>query len=238
MLDRAEPGALRRALAILSVVVTAALPVEVAEAAPPDDEAEEAEEVVVPAQSAPATKQVIVVVQQPAPTEAPAAPSGVPRVGDSAERIDAYLSDLKQEVRRKKDALRDAKRDGEGEDEAERALREADIHYKEERDRLTQQEPGLIAGGAVLTSAGAVSFVASGVLLVVWLVSSVDLNPDDKYGWASLACLGGGFLGLGAGIPMIVIGAQRTPRDPYEALLAPRPVGFAPPLGLTATWSF
>jgi hypothetical protein len=217
-----------------------------------DDDGDE--QLVVPGQpavapSGAAPQQVIVIVQPQQPQQglAPSvAKRRAPRVGDPPEEIDAYLAELKDDLREKQRAFRDARR---GSDDGAREAARDDMDdanrlYKDERSRLTTQDGGLIAGGATLTAAGGASFVASAVLAIVWALgeTSVVFGGHNSYsaeGYASLACLAGGFLGVGAGIPMIVIGVQRVPREPGEASLGPLPVGFAPPpVGLTAGWTF
>ena len=186
------------------------------------------------------------VVQQ-APTQEPGTSrSRVPRAGDPHYEVEAYLADLKNELRDKQEAYRAARRgDSDAAEEAARDdMVDANRFYKEERSRLTKQEPGLIAGGATLVGLGGASFVTSAVLALVWGLSEATVlvggNPDNSgVGYAALGCLAGGFIGVGAGVPMLVIGLQRVPREPGDASLGAHSVGFAaPPVGATLRWSF
>lgn len=168
--------------------------------------------------------------------------SFAPGPESSEAEIDAYLRELNADVRDTQADLKDAKRadDADEVDRLERELRDRKELLRDEKDRLTTTQPGLVAGGAVLTALGGVSLVSSLVLLVVWPLSGVDGHFDDEYGWGALGCLLGGAAGLGAGIPMIVAGTRRTPRagaDYYEeAKLPPMPAG--PRVGVTFTIPF
>lgn len=137
-----------------------------------------------------------------------------PDLNSSEAEIDAYLRELDRDVRDTAADLKAAKRSDDG-DEVMRL--ESELRYRkallsDEKDRLTETNPGLVAGGAVLTGLGGVSLVSSLVLLVVWPLTGVDGHFDDEYGYGALGCLIGGTVGLSAGIPMIVSGARRTPR--------------------------
>ena len=120
-------------------------------------------------------------------------------------------------------------------------LRDKKALLKDEERRLTTRDVGLIAGGGVLTGLGALSLVSSVVLIFVYAGSSIDGNPDDEYGWASLATLGGGVLGLSAGIPMIVVGSRRGPREADDVETYGReelPSSHGPAVGLTKSLAF
>lgn len=178
----------------------------------------------------------VVVVQKP--SSAPTAPPD----GASEAEIFAYLRALKKDIRDTQTDLSDAKRD---DDDAEVArlkeeLKERKIILKEEQDRLTTIDAGLVAGGGVLTGLGSLSLLSSVVLLVVWPMTGIDGDVNDEYGWASLACLGGGAVGLGAGIPMIVAGKRREIRyDEYEEARTTIPVpSLGPTAGVHMTLSF
>ena len=172
--------------------------------------------------------------------EAPARRSA-PRVGDSPDDIREYLAQLEQRVQRLKVKLKAAKRSDDAERmlEAEADLAEAKARLDAERDRLTERNPGMIAGGATLIGLGSVSFVASVVLVIGWGVSSIDGYPDDEWGWGALGCLAGGVVGIAVGTPVLVSGLKREPRELEEARTAPPTVGgFTPGLTLTFPVSF
>ncbi len=166
--------------------------------------------------------------------------------GDDASEaeIDAYLRELNSDVRDTAADLKAARRadDADEVDRLDRELRDKKELLRDEKDRLTTTEPGLVAGGAVLTAFGGIALVTSLVLLITWPLTAVDGHVNDEYGWGSLGCVIGGTVGLSAGIPMIVAGTRRTPRggggEPYydEASLAPIPAG--PKVGLSFTIPF
>ncbi len=162
-----------------------------------------------------------------------------PEVGAPPDEVEAYLRKLEDRRRKLKERQKAARRSGDEEQEAalSEKLADADALYKSERDRLTERDVGMIAGGATLVGLGAASFAASLVALIGWGVSAIDGYPDDEWGWASLGCLGGGVLGISVGVPLIVIGSKREPRSPEYAGGLPAPgAGFVP--GVTLSWSF
>jgi hypothetical protein len=165
-----------------------------------------------------------------------------PAEGASETEINAYLRALKKDVRDTQIAQKQASRAGDA-DEAMRLkeeLRDKKALLKDEESRLLSRDVGLIAGGGVLTGLGGLSLLSSLVLVCVYGLSAVDGNAEDEYGWASLATLGGGALGLGAGIPMIVIGSRKSTRgadDEYE-YARPLTPGGGPQVGLTLSLSF
>ncbi len=168
--------------------------------------------------------------------------SDAPGPDASEAEIDAYLRELNSDVRNTQADLKDAKRadDADAVYELERELRDQKDLLRDEKDRLTTTQPGLVAGGAVLTALGGVSLVSSLVLLIVWPLTGVDGHFDDEYGWGSLGCLLGGAAGLGAGIPMIVAGTRRTPRsggDYYEEAQLPS-IPQGPRVGFSFTVPF
>lgn len=96
---------------------------------------------------------------------------------------------------------------------------------------LVRNSPGLMAGGIVLLSAGALS----SVLGVAWMLAqdsgqasceaandaliNAGLTPNDCSSDANSPVVGGtligvGLAGVGAGIPMTVVGAKRVPLEP------------------------
>ncbi len=159
-----------------------------------------------------------------------------PEIGAPAAEVEAYLGELKAENAILKDRLKQAKRSGDDEAVAEllRESAEANALYKAERDRLTTQNPGMIAGGATLIGLGGVSFVASIVLVAGWGLSGIDGNTDDEWGWGALGCLAGGVVGIGAGTPLLVIGLIREPKSPTDAKATPpTPIGVGSGLTLT-----
>ena len=181
--------------------------------------------------------------EAPTKSNAPAAPDP----GDPPEEIRAYLDYLKERTRSLKDRMKVARRSGNGwieenfapSDEAQLSgeLAKAQVKYESERERLTERNTGMIAGGATLIGLGGASFIASIVLVCGWGLSGIDGDPDDEYGWGALGTLVGGFVGIGAGTPLLVIGLSRTPKSgPDSAALPPPPVGFTP--GLTVSIPF
>lgn len=171
--------------------------------------------------------------------DAPKKKRRAPEVGDPPEEIREYIAKLDAKVRALKAKLKSAKRSGDADRilELESDLAEAKARYESERDRLTERNVGMIAGGATLVGLGSASFVASLVLVIGWGLSAIDGNPEDEYGWASLGCLAGGVVGVAAGTPILVIGLNREPREPSEAhLRTPARTEFA--TGLTMTVPF
>jgi hypothetical protein len=166
-----------------------------------------------------------------------------PDDGASESEINAYLRGLKKDVRDTQIAAKQAARAGDA-DEAIRLkeeLRDKKAFLKDEERRLTSRDVGLIAGGGVLTGLGSLSLLSSVVLIFVYAGSSIDGNPEDEYGWASLATLGGGVLGLSAGIPMIAVGSRRGPRESDDVDTYGReqaPTGHGPAVGFTMSLSF
>lgn len=170
------------------------------------------------------------------------ATSLTPPADDASEsEINAYLRELKKDVRDTQLAAKEAARAGDA-DEAIRLkeeLRDKKALLKDEESRLMSRDVGLIAGGGVLTGLGGLSLLSSVVLLCVWGFSSLDGDPEEEYGWGALGTVGGAALGLGAGIPMIVVGRKKEPRgyddaDTYGRL----PSGGAPRVGLSVGFSF
>jgi hypothetical protein len=162
-----------------------------------------------------------------------------PDPGDPPEEIRAYLDYLKERTRSLKNRMKVARRTGNEDEEAELSgeLAKAQVQYESERERLTERNTGMIAGGATLIGLGSASFLASIVLVCGWGLSGIDGNPDDEFGWGALGTLVGGFVGIGAGTPLLVIGLQRNPRSgPDSGALPPPPVGFTP--GLTVSIPF
>jgi hypothetical protein len=179
-------------------------------------------------------KQVIVIVQQQGPKQGRRA---APRVGDPEYEINEYLGDLKGDVAATRERMKDARRDGD--DAAADALREQlkddTKFYDEERNRLTTRNGGLVAGGAVLTGVGGASVLAALLLGFAYGLSGIGGSPEDGLGTAALACLGGGAAGLGAGIPMLVVGLKRVPREPDDVARQ----GFVgPAAGAGLVWTF
>ncbi|NUO47615.1 MAG: hypothetical protein HOV80_02035 [Polyangiaceae bacterium] len=148
-----------------------------------------------------------------------------PEIGAPPAEVEVYLSELKAEADIAKERAKAARR---SDDEAELRLEaeEAKVFYTVERDRLTERNVGMIAGGGTLVGLGVASFVASFVLVIGWGISAIDGDADDEYGWASLGCLGGTLVGIGAGVPLIVIGSIREPKQASDAkVTAPTPFG-------------
>jgi len=166
-----------------------------------------------------------------------------PEEGAPESEINAYLRALNKDIRDTKADLKAAQRAGDA-DEALRLkdeLREKKILLSDEESRLTTRDPALTAVGGTLTALGSLSLVSSVVLLFVWAGTSIDGYPDDAYGWGALGTLGGGVLGLSAGIPMIVIGTRRqvrAPDDAYQVVPELAPGGYRPAVGLTMSLSF
>jgi len=198
---------------------------------------EAAEEIVVPRapSSTTAPKQVIIIVQKTAPSKTQ---GGAPQVGDSAQDINEYLRGLEREQRDTRDRIKDASRDDDDTqvDLYKEQLKEQLRTYKVERDRLTTRDGGLIAGGATLTAVGGASLVASLFLGFAYALSnSFGSHGDEGLGYAAIATLGGGVVGLGAGIPMLAVGLKRVPRE-LDAEYAPPAT--SPALGGTLVWQF
>jgi hypothetical protein len=162
-----------------------------------------------------------------------------PEIGAPPAEVEVYLSELKAEADIAKEKAKAAKRSGDEDREAELRLeaQEAKAFYAVERDRLTERNVGMIAGGGTLVGLGVASFVASFVLVIGWGLSSIDGNPDDEYGWASLGCLGGTLVGIGAGTPLIVIGSIREPKQASDAKVTP-PAPFGVGTGIAVTVPF
>jgi hypothetical protein len=212
---------------------------------------DESNEIVVPHTNGTATpggtappRQVIVIVQQ---QQQGGKHAGAPRIGDPPDEVESYLRGLRDKVTDAKDAVREARGDDDQVDAARAELRDAQRFYSDERSRLTKQDSGLLAGGAVLTGVGGAALVASAVLAVAYALSGITFfdttEPDSNLGYAALGCLGGGLAAIGAGIPMIVVGVQRVPKEPGDAFLgpadlAPPPGGPSPVAGLTMRVAF
>lgn len=180
-------------------------------------------------------------VGEPSEEEAAPAERRAPRVGDSPDEIREYLAGLEDRVRRLKAKLKAAKRGDDADRllEVEADLAEAKARLDAERERLTERNAGMIAGGATLIGLGSISFVASVVLVIGWGVSAVDGYPDDEWGWGSLGCLAGGVVGIAVGVPVLVGGLKREPREVEDAMvLPPTRTGFTPGLSLTFPLSF
>ncbi len=162
-----------------------------------------------------------------------------PEIGAPPAEVEVYLSELKAEADIAKERSKAARRSGDPDREAELRMEaeEARAFYTVERDRLTERNVGMIAGGGTLVGLGVASFVASFVLVIGWGLSSIDGNPEDEYGWASLGCLGGTIVGIGAGTPLIVIGSIREPKQASDAKVTP-PAPFGVGTGIALTVSF
>ena len=146
----------------------------------------------------------------------PAAAPPPPAVGSLDEvSLEIYLEGLKERQRQIGEELRAARRRGDA--ARAEALREelytAKRRYTTERDRLTTRETGLLIGGTVALGLGVGSLLASGILGLLYAVSDITGPPDDDLGRAALITLGSGVLLPSAGIPMIIIGAKREPRE-------------------------
>jgi hypothetical protein len=163
-----------------------------------------------------------------------------PEVGDHPSEIEDYLRELKDRTRDLKDRMKAARRAGDY-DEAEsirQELAEEQSFYDRERDRLTERNTGLIAGGATLTALGGASFLASIFLVIGYGLSAIDSDANDTLGWSSLACLFGGAAGVGGGGAMLGVGLVRRPKEVAGTWMMPA-FGSAPPApGLTLTWQF
>lgn len=227
------------ALAIL-VMATPAL------AAPPADADDE--EIVVPNSSTTTVQapppntgeKVVVVVVKKGEQD-----SGVPAIGADPAEIEAYLRGLQDQFLAARDQFETARSSGTDADEdaAKERMKSAQRKFKAERDRLTTREDGLIAGGAVILSAGGISILTSLGFAIAYLVSGIDTNgtynPDERYGNVAWGTLIGGVVGLGVGIPMLAVGVKRSPRDPgddYVGRASPPAPVFTP--GLTMGWVF
>lgn len=196
---------------------------------------------------APKKKRMIVTVEDSDADEEEAEPQGrkrkrkddPPEVGAPPAEVEMYLSELKADADMLKEKSKAAKRSGDPERAADLRLEaeEASALYKVERDRLTERNTGMIAGGGTLVGLGAASFVASFVLVIGWGLSSIDGSPNDEYGWASLGCLAGTVVGIGAGVPLIVIGSIREPKQASDAKVTPpTPTGIGSGLKLTVAF--
>jgi hypothetical protein len=157
------------------------------------------------------------------PARRPAEGVAAPAEGASEAEIFAYIRALKKDVRDAQRELKEAKRDGDSAEVARLTdeLRDKKLTLSDEESRLTTSDPGLVAGGAVLTGLGGVSLLSGLVLLFVWPLTAIDGHVNDEYGYAALGCAAGGVVGLGAGIPMIVVGKRKEVRYPDEEALAP-----------------
>lgn len=168
-------------------------------------------------------------------------PVAAPEQSAPESEIDAYLLRLKTDVLDARIALKEAKR-ADDDEEALRLrdeLKQKQLLLKDEERRLANPDTGLIGGGATFTALGGISLVSSVVLLVMWTSSGLGGHSEPAYGWASLATLGGGALGLGAGIPMIAIGRQRRGRESEDVLARPLvPGADHSPVGMTFSASF
>jgi hypothetical protein len=154
-----------------------------------------------------------------------------PDVGAPPEEIRAYLDELMDAVTLARRSLREAERD---EDEARIAeskllLKNALALHGEERDRLMTRDWPSVAAGTTLVTAGGVALITAFVLGTVQVVTPDD-EPPPFPSALPLGLLIAGFPTLGAGIPFIVLGAARRPRQPD----APASTGWlAPQVGLT-----
>ncbi len=198
-------------------------------------------------EEAPKKKKLIVTVDDNEDTttvvKKKKAATATPEPGASEAEIIAYIRELRKDVRSTQAELNAAR----ASDDADSVLRlreelkEKKQFLKEEESRLYSKDSGLIAGGAVLTALGGISLVSSFVLVIVWPLTAIDGNIEDEYGWGALGCLGGGVLGLSAGIPMIVAGNKRTVTgaDEFEEASWQLPTpGRGPTAGLTLRFSF
>lgn len=159
---------------------------------------------------------------------------GRPEVGGSLTEIEVYLRSFEEKKRDLKEKLRDARRAGDWEEEV--AIRDeleaVNREFKDEQARLTERNPGLIAGGATLVGLGSLSFVVGLAFSIAW---AVDDSPADGVGPAAVGGLLGGLVGIGAGAPMLAFGLRRTVR---EARVVPTGGPVVAETGLTLTWQF
>ncbi len=139
-----------------------------------------------------------------------------PPVGAPEPAIESYLSHLRADIRHTQGNIKQARRADQAAEAEHWAVRMAEkkVLYREERERLTERDTGLMAGGIVVTSVGGASTIASITLALVWVMSGVFGPNNDDFKTASFGTLAGGLAGLSAGIPMMLFGNQRTPRQP------------------------
>jgi len=189
-----------------------------------------------PSSSTPPKQVIVVVQQQPSPTGRRAAP----HIGDPPGDVEAYLRGLKDDAAASKEQYRDARHDGDDAaiDAAQERMRADDRFYASERERLTERNGGLIAGGATLIGIGGGALLTSAVMGFIYAFEDLLGTPSSTLGYAALGTLGGGFLMVGAGIPMLVIGVQRVPREVDSAYDPPPSLGFNPTAGLTFQTTF
>ena len=167
-----------------------------------------------------------------APSVAEAAPKR-PAVGDDPVEITMYLQELDDRAKDLKEQLKDARREQDWDRAAglEAEYVEARQLYKKESGRLTSTDRGLVAGGATLVGIGGVSLLTS-----LGLALAFAGTDDEAFGWAALATLGGGVIGVSAGGPMLSIGLEKRVRQvSWRPTQDPFGVSGA---SVTLSWSF
>lgn len=152
----------------------------------------------------------------PAPLPAPG-----PAVGTLNEsELELYLFTLEERVRAISRELRAAHACG---DEHAAARLGEELHvarafHRAERERLAGRRPALIGAGIGLVAIGGVSVAISAVGLLARTLASDGGRVEPPIEAVAVG-FGVGAFGLGAGIPMIVVGAKPHPKasDPTPA---------------------
>jgi hypothetical protein len=156
-------------------------------------------------------------------------PPDLPVIGTMTKaQVRDYLLGLEQQVRDLEREYGDTQTD-EDRLEVKRRLDRARKLLRAERERLTKFNKGLVTGGSVLTGLGGATILAGvGVMLAPWLGAAmfgVRSSPtDEEIKGAEIA--GGVVMGIGAahlaaGIPMIVVGVNHSPREAPRASFVP-----------------
>jgi hypothetical protein len=156
-----------------------------------------------------------------------------PPVGAPEPDITRYLEQKRRAVRDVDLRIKRAKRAGD--DAALVRLRQEKEEKRKafhaERDRLTERDDAMLATGATAIGLGGVSLITSGVLGLAYMFSGIFSPGDDNLRDAALGAAAGGLGGLSAGVPLLVLGVERTPRAAPPS--APGPAAAAPSPGAT-----
>lgn len=165
-----------------------------------------------------------------------------PPIGAPEPVITAYLDGLRADAAHAKQKLRQAQRQDDEEEVARRKelLRDAERFYRAERDRLTPRDTPMIGGGIALVSIGGLAMISSFALGFSASFQGSESQGGKTLRAAAIGTLCGGAALVGAGIPLIVYGAQRQPRPPDESAPGPETVrsGGAADPGATLIWTY
>ena len=153
--------------------------------------------------------------QEAQPSAAGAAPSAAPAAAPPPQRAPPYYYPYPYPYPYAYTPQGQA--DGEDDDDDDDfAERQEKARKKALRESTELASPGMLAGGIVMTSIGAVAMVSGLVLMVEAAdtsIAGVD-RPDDEMMTAGAFLLGGGAIVFGIGLPVLVMGRKRVPKEP------------------------